>query len=239
MKPGQTPFAFSVFGFPARIRRRDGRCARARDSLQREQELSPKYIPTSVHLARLLDYADGARVTVGWLMERLGERSFGLTLFLLALLAFIPGIASVSGILIVWPAVQMLLGHDAAVLPGFVARRELRVGRLSRAIRFATPKLEWVERLIRPRWPTPFRATKRLTGLVMLLLGLTMILPVPLGQLLPALVVMLLALAYLEEDGIALMVALVAALVSIAITTATVWGTIETIGWIDLATHNP
>lgn len=69
----------------------------------------------------------------------------------------------------------------------------------------------------------------------MLLLGLTMISPVPLGQLLPALVVMLLALAYLEKDGVALMVGLIAALISIAVTTATVWGTIETIDWIDPA----
>jgi hypothetical protein len=120
-----------------------------------------------------------------------------------------------------------------------VARRELRVDKLAWVIRFTTPKLEWVERLIRPRSPTLFHSTKRLTGMVMLLLGLTMILPVPLGQLLPALVVMLLALAYLEGDGIALVVALVAALVSIAITAVTVWGTIETISWINLSTHNP
>lgn len=172
-------------------------------------------------------------------MEQLGERSFGLTLFLLALLAFVPGVATVSGVLIAWPAVQMILGHDAAVLPRFVARREIRADKLTRVICFAAPKLEWVERLIRPRWPTHFQSTKRLTGMVMLLLGLTMISPVPLGQLLPALAIMLLALAYLEKDGVALMVALIAALVSIAVTTATVWGTIETIDWLDPAIPNP
>jgi len=170
------------------------------------------------HLSRLLDRADGPRVTVGWLMEQLGERSFGLTLFILALLAFVPGVASVTGILIAWPAVQMMLGHDAAALPGFVARRRIGMDRLDRAIRFAVPRLEWVERLIRPRWATPFQSTKRLTGAVMLALGLTMLSPVPLGQLFPALVAMLLALAYLERDGVALTVALVAAFVSIAVT---------------------
>jgi hypothetical protein len=51
----------------------------------------------------------------------------------------------------------------------------------------------------------------------------------------PALVIMLLALAYLEEDGVALLIALGAALISLAITTATVWGTVETIDWIDPA----
>lgn len=194
---------------------------------------SPTYVPTSVHLSRLLDHAAGDRVTVAWLMDQLGERSFGLTLFLLALVAFIPGAATVSGVLIAWPAVQMILGHDVAVLPKLVARREISVAKLARAIRFAAPRLEWVERLIRPRWPTPFQSTKRLTGVVMLVLGLTMISPVPLTQLLPALVVMLLALAYLEKDGVCLIAALAAAVLSITVTTATVWGMIETIDWLD------
>lgn len=205
------------------------------ESSTQEPDLPPPYVPTSVHLSALLEHAEGTHVTVGWVMERLGERSFGLTLFLLALLAFVPGVATVTGVLILWPAVQMIRGQDSAVLPGFVARRRIRVDRLARAIRFTAPRLAWVERLVRPRWPTPFQSTRRLIGAVVLLLGLTMVSPVPLVQLLPALVVMLLALAYLEKDGVALLVALAAALVSIAVTTATVWGTIETIDWLDPA----
>lgn len=200
---------------------------------------SPIYVPTSVHLSRLLEHAHGERVTVAWLMGQLGERSFGLTLFILALLAFVPGAATITGVLIAWPAIQMVLGYDVAALPKFVARREISLARLARQIRFAVPKLEWLERLIRPRWPTPFQATQRLIGIVMLLLGLTMVSPVPLGHLLPALVVMLLALAYLEKDGVALVISLFAALMSIAVTTAMAWGTIETIDWLDPAKQKP
>jgi hypothetical protein len=69
----------------------------------------------------------------------------------------------------------------------------------------------------------------------MLLLGLTMISPVPFSHVVPALAIMLLALAYLEEDGVALLIALVAAVASLAITVATVWGTVGTIDWLDPA----
>lgn len=183
----------------------------------------------------MLDRAAGPRVSIGWLMEQLGRRSFGLTLFVMALIAFLPGVSTLVGVLVAWPAVQMVLGHDRAVLPRLIARRELGVDRLARVIRFVTPRLAWVERLIRPRWPTPFQTTKRLTGIVMLLLGLSIISPLPFSHVVPALVIMLLALAYLEEDGVALLVALTAALASLAITAATVWGTVETIDWIDPA----
>lgn len=170
-------------------------------------------------------------------MEQLGERSFGLTLFLMAVIAFVPGASTVIGLLIAWPAVQMILGHNTAVLPRFIARRKVGVESLTRVIRIVTPRLKWVERLIRPRWSTSFHAAKRLTGIAMLLLGLTLILPVPFSQVVPALIIMLLALAYLEEDGGALLVALVAALCSLAVTAAAVWGAVETIDWLDPATH--
>lgn len=195
----------------------------------------PTYLPSSVHLARLLDGAEGTNVPVGWVIERLGPRSFGLILVVMALLAFLPGMSTFMGVLIAWPAVQMILGHDAATIPRAIARRRLPVERLARAIRFVAPRLAWVERFIRPRWPTPFRITRRLTGLVMLLLGVSMISPVPFLYMAPTLVVMVLALAYLEEDGVALMVALTAALLSLAATGASVWGVVETADWLDPA----
>ncbi|HZQ01298.1 MAG TPA: exopolysaccharide biosynthesis protein [Reyranella sp.] len=197
---------------------------------------SSVFLPTSVHLARILDRAEQPRVSVGWLMQQLGERSFGLTLFMMAVIAFIPGASTVMGVLIAWPAVQMMLGHDVAALPRLIVRKQIGVERLARIIGIVAPRLEWIERLVRPRWRTPFETTKRLTGAVMLLLGLSLISPVPFSHILPALVIMLLALAYLEEDGIALVVALIAALASLAATGATLWGTVETIDWIDPAT---
>lgn len=67
----------------------------------------------------------------------------------------------------------------------------------------------------------------------MLLLGLTLVSPVPFSHVMPALVIMLLALAYLEEDGIVLLVALIAAFCSLAVTAATVCSIVETVDWLD------
>jgi hypothetical protein len=183
----------------------------------------------------MLDRAEDARVSIGWLMEQLGRRSFGLTLFVMAVIAFLPGASMIVGLLVAWPAIQMILGHDVAVLPRLIARKQVGVDRLAWIIGIVTPRLASVERLIHPRWPTPFETTKRLTGTAMLLLGLTMISPMPFSHVVPALVIMLLALAYLEEDGIALLIALIAALASLAISAATVWGTVETVDWLDPA----
>ena len=197
----------------------------------------PLPVPTSVHLSRMLDRAKGPRVSIGWLIAELGERSFGLSLLVMAIIALLPGASIIVGLLIAWPAIQLILGHETAALPRVLARREIEVDRLARAIDVVVPRLAWVERLIRPRWRAVFSTTRRLVGTAMLLVGLTLISPVPFSHVVPALVIMLLALAYLEEDGFALMLALFAALCSLAVTGAVLWGAVETIDWIDPATH--
>jgi hypothetical protein len=170
-------------------------------------------------------------------MAQLGRRSFGLTFFVLGMVALLPGASTLVGVLLAWPAVQLALGHEASVLPRIVGRRTVDVETLARVIGILRPRLQWLERLIRPRWPELFGITRWMTGLMMLLLGLTMISPVPFGHILPAFLVMLLAVSYVEEDGLALLVSLLSALASLAITAATVWGTVVTIDWLDPASR--
>jgi len=205
--------------------------------LTRAHAVLPDLVPTSVHVSRMLDRAEGTHVTVGWLMAELGDRSFGLTLLVMAIVALMPGASPLVGVLIAWPSIQLILGHEEAVLPRLLARREVSVDRLARLIAVVAPRLAWIERLIRPRLPNLFETTRPMTGTAMLLLGLSLILPVPFTHVVPALVIMMLALAYLEEDGLALLLALFAALCSLGMTAGAVWGAVETIDRIDPATH--
>lgn len=184
-------------------------------------------VPTSEILADLMHEAPAGETTLAWIVEHLRDRSFGIVMLLIGVLAMVPGISPFAGVLLAWPAIQMILGHDGPVLPGPVARRRFRTARLVRVLGRAVPALARMERLVKPRWTTPFEATKRVVGAVILLLGISLLAPIPFSQFIPALVVIGLAFAWLEEDGLLLVVALGAALVSIAVTAAAVWGTVE------------
>lgn len=81
--------------------------------------------------------------------------------------------------------------------------------------------------------PTPFQATKRLVGFIVLILAATLIWPVPFSHIIPTFVIMLISFAYLEEDGVLLFVSLAAALVSFSISAATVWATVRVTGLIE------
>jgi hypothetical protein len=190
-------------------------------------------IPASVLLQRLHDEAPTDHFTLGWLMGRLHKRSFGLIMLLLAVVAIAPGVSIVAGLLLMIPAFQMIAGQHMPVFPRRIAVRPLPTRHLAALVQRAVPVLRYLEKLIHPRWPTPLDATKRLVGAVVVLLNITLLFtPVPLSNVVPALVIALISLAYLEEDGLLLSIALLASVIVLAVEFAAIWETILGAKWI-------
>ncbi len=188
--------------------------------------------PTSVVLADLLGHQAPEQVTLGWLLDGLGDRSFGVVLLVLALLGLLPGVSAVAGVVLMAPAFQMVLARPVPVLPRRVAARRFEAERLARVVRRVVPALRFLERFIRPRWATPFEATKRVVGGVVLLLAASLLAPVPLSNVPPALAIVLIAFAYLEEDGLLLAIALAAALAMLAAASLAAWEALSATGWV-------
>jgi hypothetical protein len=69
-------------------------------------------------------------------------------------------------------------------------------------------------------------------GIAVLVVSVLFLVPLPLIQIVPALLVALMSLAYLEEDGLLLCLSLVGAAVLFAIAIAATWETILGAAWI-------
>lgn len=167
-----------------------------------------------------------------WLMGHLRKRSFGMIMLLLALVAMVPGISIVAGLLLMIPAFQMLAGRAAPIFPRRIANRPLPTRHLAALVQRAVPVLRYLERIVHPRWPTPFEATKRLVGIVVMILSTAVVFaPVPLSNVVPALLIALISLAYLEEDGLLLSIALLGALIVVGVVLVTVWEIVVGAKW--------
>ena len=93
--------------------------------------------------------------------------------------------------------------------------------------------LKYLEKVIHPRWPTPHEATKRLVGTVVAILSASLVfIPIPLSNVVPALVIAMISLAYLEEDGLLLVIGVVAAVIVLTAEFAAIWETIRGAKWI-------
>jgi hypothetical protein len=119
------------------------------------------------------------------------------------------------------------MGRREPVFPRFITAQSLPTQYLFRLGGRAIPVLRYVEKAVHPRWPTAFEAAKRFVGVVVLLLTAALLLtPIPLSNIAPAIVIILISLAYIEEDGLLLCAALIAAVVLISVASAAIWGTI-------------
>jgi Exopolysaccharide synthesis, ExoD len=103
------------------------------------------HVPTSVALAQLLSEAPRDYVSLAWLMGRFQKRSFGLLMLILALLGLAPGIAMFTGVLLAYPAIQMILGHDSPALPHFLAARSIPTQ--------GTKRLDWLGGILSRKRP--------------------------------------------------------------------------------------
>jgi hypothetical protein len=186
--------------------------------VSRPPDSEPRLVTGSALLQELHDGVPPGQFTLQWLVSRLHKQSFPAIIFLLAIVAVIPGVSLIAGLLLLVPTVQMIAGQLAPTFPRRIATRPLSTDKLNACLRRIIPILKVVEVAIHPRWPRAVTVPKRIVGLVILLLAVRLlVVPIPLSNMLPAALISLIALSYLEEDGLMLVLALVIAVAVLAL----------------------
>lgn len=152
----------------------------------------------------------------------LGKRSFGMLLFVSTLPAFIPipGVGgAISGPLAILIGAQLLVGLRQPWLPTFIATRGPHRHAIARFRDVLSPWLARLERVVHPRADAllDHRLASALSGLMLILLGLLLALPIPLTNYLFGGLLLLFALALLERDGWLMALAWIAGAISIGV----------------------
>ena len=156
------------------------------------------------------------------ILAGLSRQVFGMLLFVATLPAFIPipGVGgAVGGPLTVLVGVHLLVGMRRLWLPGFIARRGPRRGTLQAFDRRIAPWLSRLERLVKPRRTglIEHRAASMFTGLLLVLLGILLALPIPFTNYLFGLLLLTYAFALLERDGLLMLLCWVAGIAAIVV----------------------
>ena len=166
------------------------------------------------------------RISVGDLLAALGDRALAAMLFVFAVpnvLPVPPGTSAILGTPLVFLAAQLALGRQPR-LPAVIARRTMTRADFAALVRRISPWLARAERLLRPRLTSlALPPMEYLVGLVCLTLAIVLVLPVPLGNMLPALAISLLALGTMERDGAWILAGLAAAVVSAVVVSGVVF----------------
>jgi hypothetical protein len=170
--------------------------------------------------ALLLTVAEGPSdaVTVGELVAHFGPRAFGAVLFVFAmpnLLPLPPGTSTLLGAPLLLLAPQLALGWRKPWIPNRLARQAVDRETIGRVCRRAAPWVKRAEQLTTRRLAFMFGPLgDAAIGIVCTLLAAVLILPIPLGNMLPAAAIVALGLSLTQRDGLLAMLGYLLALVS-------------------------
>ena len=159
---------------------------------------------------------------LGDLLKGFGPAAFGMLLFIGVLPAFIPvpGVGgAIGGPMVILVGMQLLLGMRKVWLPDFLARRGPHRSAMMRFRQRMAPWLRRLEKLVRPRMAgfLDNRLALGFTGLLLVLLGILLALPLPFTNYVFGFLLLLFALALLERDGALLLAAWIAGAIAVVV----------------------
>lgn len=175
------------------------------------------------------------RVSVSDLMRAMDARAVAALILLFALPNVVPtppGTSSVLGLPLLYLTAQMMLGK-LPWLPAIIADRSMTRSDFNAFVGRVTPLLARVERLLRPRlFFMTAPPSERIIGGIFFLLAIVLALPIPLGNMLPALAISLMALGVLERDGLWVIFGVIVGALSMVIVSGVVWALVKTAAFI-------
>jgi hypothetical protein len=176
-------------------------------------------------MSRTLFRAAGRRaetdlVSISTLIAGLGDRSFGWSILLFALLNLVPmPFGMVTSLPLILLTGQMAAGFEHVRLPAFITRRRVNRKAFQRVVLRLKPLIRPIEKIVRPRHVWLFQPkNERLFGFFLLAVSLALFIPIPLSGFIPATALFVTAFGLVERDGIVTLAGIALGVLSIIIT---------------------
>jgi hypothetical protein len=164
----------------------------------------------------------------GDFLERINHKSFGVFLAILALPSALPvpapGYSTPFGLLLVFLGFQILVNRKYIWFPKFITEKPLPLLAGSKLLSGMVSFLEFFERFLKPRVKILTKGIfYRIVGLLVVLCGSSMILPIPLTNTAPAFGIFLMGIGLLEEDGLVIILGMISCLLGILLSVTLIY----------------
>lgn len=173
-----------------------------------------------------LGSAEGERLSVSEIVAAFGARALAAIMLVWALVNFLPlppGGTTITGAPLLLLSMELAVGRQTLWLPQKMMRSSISRSAFRKAFGWLIPIVRLAERLSRPRmsWLSN-RFNKSLIGLVCFLLSVVLVLPIPLGNIAPAITIALFSMGLMQRDGIVVILGWISTAVSVGLL-ALVW----------------
>jgi hypothetical protein len=165
----------------------------------------PHVLKSLSAISRDLAHRKGEKLTVGDVMGQGGSRAHGLGLLLFALPETIPipvpSLSTVLAVPLILISGHLILFGEHRGIPRKIRDQTVPKALIEKVDKYVAPIFRTLERVTHPRWEA-LAARERLLGATCLILSIILLLPIPFGNLLPALCLAAIAFGMIQRDGV-------------------------------------
>ena len=161
------------------------------------------------------------RITIGALMDALGDAGLGILLIVFALPSFIPTpglpVGFISGTVVALIALQVMVGRHTLWLPQRLRNFSMPRDILVKGAAYLARPMRFFERWLTPRFERFTGKTARMfLALPIFVLAISIVLPIPLGNQAPSIALIAFGFGLIERDGLAILVAIALSIIAMA-----------------------
>lgn len=171
---------------------------------------------------RIISEENGGTISVGEIAAALQDRAFGPCLLFFSLPGCMPGfpiMTSIFGPPMAFFGWQIMAGMHRPWLPDFVSNKTLKRETIGRFIDKAERYVVWFETLCRPRWEAMLENwVERLMGALVVLFSICVIIPLPGTNLIPCIAISIMALGFMQRDGVVVLLGAIIGLIGAILT---------------------
>ena len=196
----------------------------------------------SVELNRyFFEEARNDKVTLSDILTLAGESTFGFLFVVLALPSALPipapGYSVPFGIAMFFLAVQLIIGRETPWLPAKIMNGSMPLKKVQGFVKKGIPWLQRIENITKPRiaYLCTSPPGRILIGSALALMSISMMIPIPLTNTIPAIGIFITAFALLEYDGLICIVGLFVCSLGVTVTASIlVFGVVAVESFIDI-----
>ncbi|MGL9688901.1 MAG: exopolysaccharide biosynthesis protein [Wolbachia sp.] len=152
--------------------------------------------------------ANNNKVTLFDIKTALHERGFGILIIIFSLPLSVPipvppGYTTILSIPLILFSLQLLLGFDSPWMPHWLERKSFQRSTLALVVEKTSPALRKIEKFMKPRMSFIFCGPgEKILAFIMLLCALSIAIPLPLTNFIPAIGTTLISLGIMSKDGL-------------------------------------
>jgi hypothetical protein len=178
------------------------------------------------------------KTKISELIEEFHENGILITMIFFALpvaipLPYPPGFTTIMGMPLIILSFQMLVGSKKVSLPQKINEYEIKNSTLKTISDKTVPFIKTMEKYVKPRYDFARSVyCEQFIGLISLIAALSVALPIPLTNAIPALGITIMSLGFLNRDGLIILAGVITSLVGVLIAAITLIGGMKLIKYL-------